>query len=338
MTKIREKSIIIFRSGLIGDTIVAIPAIHEIKKNNTQNKIIYVSFKENKEHLEPINIIGSTKFVDLFLILRTYNKILLLIDLLTLIFYIISSKNCEVFHLETSEFNYKFKKKFFNFFGVKNFYFESTYINKKISIRLLNIVNQRYPISISSQKEELSFNAINDYFELKQSVEFNQKKIQFYIIAACTNFKSKLWDKDNYILIAKELYNRHNLIPVLYGSKNDFDYCEQIINELNFGYNFAGVFTISQSLFFLKNAKFYLGNDTGVMHMASMMNILCFTIFSSIEKDDKWLPYGNRHINFKTPIICEGCKLKVCINYDNLCIKSIQPSDVLNAINLYLES
>jgi hypothetical protein len=67
------------------------------------------------------------------------------------------------------------------------------------------------------------------------------------------------------------------------------------------------------------------------------MNVKCFTIFSSIEKDKKWFPFGNGHVNFKTKIHCEGCKLKVCVNFDNMCTKLIFADDVLNSIKLFLE-
>ncbi|UAJ14219.1 glycosyltransferase family 9 protein [Aquirufa lenticrescens] len=324
---------IVFRSGLIGDTLVCLPAL-SLLKSKSGSKILYISLKESKYHIVPQDIIGGFDLIDYYLPLRYYNKGLFLIDIFKVVKFVFCFNCKNVFHLETFEFNYKLKKFFFYSLGIKNFYFEKSYCNNKISIRLVDIIRQKYVSDFNSNFKLSPRLSSSDRFE---SYSNSIKGVNYYVVGACTNFKSKLWDKDNFIYICLNLYKRFQLVPVFYGSKADYDYCNLILNEVGVGLNLAGSFDITESLMFFKKSKFYLGNDTGVMHMGSMMGVTCFTIFSSIEKDNKWLPYGNNHFNFKSKVICEGCKLKECIEFNNLCTKLILKEDVLNEISNYIE-
>ena len=69
----------------------------------------------------------------------------------------------------------------------------------------------------------------------------------------------------------------------------------------------------------LERCAFYLGNDTGTMHMAVAAGIPCVAVFSSRDFPGNWYPYGNGHVVFRTPIKCEGCFLEKCIENEMRC-------------------
>jgi ADP-heptose:LPS heptosyltransferase len=81
----------------------------------------------------------------------------------------------------------------------------------------------------------------------------------------------------------------------------------------------------------MKRCAFFVGNDTGTMHMAAAMGLRCVAIFSSRERPGLWYPQGEGHKVFRTTIECEGCGLVECLERGNECLNCIKVDDVLAA-------
>lgn len=63
----KESNIIIFRDGLFGDTLIAIPALIKLKEIYNESKIIYVSIESKQFNtFKPEEAIGFTGLVDEF--------------------------------------------------------------------------------------------------------------------------------------------------------------------------------------------------------------------------------------------------------------------------------
>jgi len=75
----------------------------------------------------------------------------------------------------------------------------------------------------------------------------------------------------------------------------------------------------------------YLGNDTGLMHLAAAVGTPCVAVFSSRDLPGAWEPYGPGHRVFRTPIACEGCLAHECPLGTTACIRSIRPDAVTAA-------
>jgi ADP-heptose:LPS heptosyltransferase len=325
---------LVFRSGLIGDHLVAAPALKVLSEN--KYKLIYISFVEKKNQITPEEILKNFSLIDSFYIIRLYN-FLFIIDLIKLIFFLIFNKCHEVYHLQTAEFNYKLKLFFFRLFGIKKFYFIVESHQKKMSDVLLNFVSKNLEISNLNPKPFKVKSSHNKALLLKlnNKFKFNNNKNKYAAIAINSNMKSKIWHVDNYIYISKKLASE-GIIPCFYGGKNDYDYISKAINKIGTGLNFAGSLSVFESLISMDLMQFYIGNDTGVMHMAAIRNIKCFAIFSSIDFKNKWYPFGNHHVIFRTEIDCQICLLKECVKKQNLCLKQIKKENVYSEIKKHL--
>jgi heptosyltransferase-2 len=87
---------------------------------------------------------------------------------------------------------------------------------------------------------------------------------------------------------------------------------------------------------YIGNSKLYIGNDTGIKHLAIATGVKSYTLFGP-EPPNEWHPYNeNRHPYFyKTPLECRTkdahyCGLSTCNSM--ICLNEFLPGDVFEKI------
>lgn len=81
----------------------------------------------------------------------------------------------------------------------------------------------------------------------------------------------------------------------------------------------------------IARARMFLGHDTGPMHMAAAVGVPAVAVFAGHAKPGVWFPHGPLHrpLYHRTP--CFGCGLSVCTEFAKQCILSIKPEQVIAA-------
>ena len=97
-------------------------------------------------------------------------------------------------------------------------------------------------------------------------------------------------------------------------------------------YNFAGSFSVYESAAALARCEGYVGNDTGTMHLAAMVGTPCVALFSARDYPGQWEPYGAGHVVLRHETDCAGCMLETCTVRNNECINRISVEEVQIAI------
>jgi len=92
--------------------------------------------------------------------------------------------------------------------------------------------------------------------------------------------------------------------------------------------NLCGELTPRQSAAILARADLYVGHDSGPMHLASAVGIPTVAIFSSRNMPGIWFPAGNEGNVFYNNVDCRGCGLEVCVEKQQRCIREISPTTV----------
>jgi ADP-heptose:LPS heptosyltransferase len=159
-----------------------------------------------------------------------------------------------------------------------------------------------------------------------------------YILAPFSNMPSKMWRISNYLNIILYLNNVYNLTPVIFCSKEEYNYAleKKIFLDVNIEYVFGNK-DFDYIFNEVKSSIFYLGNDTGIMHVAAHFNIPIFSIFSSRDLQGKWEPDTYRVKIYRNKVDCEVCLLSTC-PYNNKCTELTSSSVVLNDIDLFLKN
>ena len=150
------------------------------------------------------------------------------------------------------------------------------------------------------------------------------------LVAVCAGSKDpvKVWPIERFQNLAHALRSKLNCELVMMGDQNDYQISQLILDAAGGGLNLCGKTSPRESAAVLKKCRLYVGNDTGCMHLAAAVGIPCVAIFSSRDVPGKWYPYGKNHRVFRTQIACQGCMFKKCEALNMECIKRIAVAEV----------
>jgi len=158
------------------------------------------------------------------------------------------------------------------------------------------------------------------------------KKGEFIVINPTASEKNKIWS--GFAQWINEYAENKNNKVILVGAKSEISICNQLMKESGSlqVYNWAGKLKIKQTAALLSMAEFYLGNNSGIMHLAAAVGCRVFAI-SGHSNLKKTRPYTKSQSIVHTDIYCCPCsnkKLKRCKHV--ACINSIKVDDVFKMI------
>ena len=193
---------------------------------------------------------------------------------------------------------------------------------------LLNLKKNRSPyIPTNKSNRKIVINLIN------------QIKIQspILVIAPTTNWKRKNWPLQNYKkLITKLMIKKKKYFSsvVLLGSQDEIIYCEKLKNSLNnFAvFNLAGMLEVLEIFELFKFCKFFVGNDSGLTHLAAVSKIKNLALFGP-SKNEIYRPWGKNSHFIRTPeTYSQLVDVKGYNRFDDSSLmKSLKVQDVFNA-------
>lgn len=154
-------------------------------------------------------------------------------------------------------------------------------------------------------------------------------------VAPGSKMRSKIWPVAHYVELGNRLLEKHGgLRLVILGGAEDVEAGDRLCAAWGArGINLAGAVSVMAAAAALKQCVAYVGNDTGTMHLAAMVGIPCVAIFSARDNPGRWEPYGNRHTVIRSDVDCAGCMLEVCGKYDNKCLRMITVDEVFAAVS-----
>lgn len=151
---------------------------------------------------------------------------------------------------------------------------------------------------------------------------------------------AKKWPVERFAQLGTRLLKEFpDLRLVVLGGKEDISLGNDLCRTWGeTAHTLAGSLTPYGSASILEKCIAYVGNDTGTMHLAGMAGIPCVAIFSARNSPGKWEPYGKGHIVLRHDVACAGCYLQVCEQYDNECLKLITVDEVYAATQGLIKS
>lgn len=329
LRKDKVKNILIFRTGSIGDNVVALPSINAVRECFPNAKITiltstgntsYVSF-ENIASPElydsVINYSGNTLFSVRNEIRNKYDLVIELPQFLhsiktstrNMIFFRFYCKIKSGFGWQVSNVNL-FKKTQEKNVLYKN---EVSILSSIISNYLKINFKSRYKFNINNN-DKLKVEDLIDSLLSKSISGFN-------VLIIGANYPKNRWPLENFIQIANKSYLLNSMPSIIVGSDNDNKLLEGVSLTDNI-VNLCGKLTIGQTAYLLSKAKKVFSNDTGPMHIASAYKVDLHVFFSCKAFPGRWFPnlnFSNVYRSFEIP--CSICFEQNCIN--NYCVSNI---------------
>lgn len=353
------KNILVYRIGHLGDTIIALPAFREIKKRFPEAKITLLTNCDgkNKNYVTAKNILPEKGLFDSYITYDNSAVNIARIGVFTKLFFDLKKRKFDcLYYLSTrnrTDRQIDRDLNFFRFAGIKEI-FGAEYARKnQLNFdegKPLPEVEPEYKFLFESIDEKKSENFVKFDHDLKlnnSETEFAEDWLKknsgdyflnnrIVAVAPGSKWKSKIWFEENYLELLKKLIAKHDLFPIIFGGREDYETGERILSKLKFGANSAGYFSIRESSAALKKCRFYLGNDTGTMHLAAAVGTPCVAIFAATDYRGRWYPFGEDNKIFRKTVGCEGCHTPECFN-EHECLKLVKVEEVYQACRDILE-
>src|SRR6266404_552906 len=141
---------------------------------------------------------------------------------------------------------------------------------------------------------------------------------------------AKRWLPERFAEAAKMIAEQRDLQWILFGTKKDAAIGAEICKVLGDRCtNRIGQTTIEQLIDELRDCRLLLTNDTGTMHLATLLGLPVVAIFGSTEPRLTG-PLGNGHIVLRHQVECSPCFLREC-PIDFRCMKEVSVEEVVEA-------
>lgn len=215
---------------------------------------------------------------------------------------------------------------------------ESIHEVAKYDIFFKNIFN----CSESIHLPNLEINETSEALAKKilESLSLGTKNYFVCLPAGTHNITIKCWPPDRFVELLLRLQSELGLTPLLVGHELEVDIIEYVQSKVLalggtakswLGRN--GEFHILAAI--MREARFYVGNDSGPMHMATAVGIPTVGIFGG-GYWPRFLPVGQYSVGVASALPCFGCDWN-CTFEDAPCVKAVQISDVLGAVKYVLQ-
>ncbi len=352
--KIEAKKILIFRTGSLGDSVCALPAIYSIRKNFPDAQIDILT------NAGAENLVSLGALIDRTIV----NEIINYYGMPKKKLFKLIKKNKYDLFIQLPQYGAAWFRQLRDIFiakslGVKyafGWQICSTQFLAKHQARLINFENERdrllrilernglksyglvFPLGITEEIKRKVEILIEDK-RLKDTrlpfldnnlspVQSRQENIGLVVGAKRPQNR---WPIEYFKEVADYLLKqRYNIL--LFGGPEDFELAEQIKGDNVF--NFCGKLSPLETAEMMKYCRLVISNDTGPMHLAYAVGTPLIAIFSSRDYYGKWFPPKNEKniVLRNNDMYCAEC-FRDEVN-GNKCLKKILPNIVKDLVKI----
>lgn len=332
------QNILIIKLSAIGDVIHALPVASALKKYNPNSKITWIveppayDLLINNPYIDEIIVFDKKKYKSITGLIKyglalarklRGHKFDLVLDLQGLF------KSGAIAFLSgaTKKLVYCNARELSNLIGYKvdGRYSEGHVVDRYLDVvRYLgvNIDKPYFEINITHQEA-----AKTDAIAAKSGLDLTNP---YVVLAPGTNWPNKCWPTSHFAVLADKLFDE-GIIPVIIGGPKDAVLYKEIAAKTQIPpVDLVGKTNLKELAYIIKQARAFIGGDTGPMHLAAAVNTPVIAMFGPTDPKRNG-PYGDNHKVLVTPWECRGCWKRKC--YKNIeCLESISPDTVYEAL------
>jgi lipopolysaccharide heptosyltransferase II len=205
-------------------------------------------------------------------------------------------------------------------------------INRKHrSERYIRLLEHASGHKLSADKPHLTFSEQNiseTKWLLKESGI--EGKIPYIAVGPQSVAPSRCWEVKKF----SQLIGKLNLPTVLIGTADEFDAGQAIVKENKNAVNLCGQTDIATAGIILSMAKLYIGNDSGLAHLAGAVDTPLVVLFGAGQPQETSPIADQMKLIIKDELDCISCKKNDCrLNGDDFmqCMKRISVEEVYQA-------
>ncbi len=335
-------NILVIQTAFLGDAILTLPMIQELKKKNSESKLDVLAIPSTER------IFSSSPYVDDVIIIDKKVKHKSIIGLNNFIKELREKSYSKIYSPHRS-----FRSAYITIrLGVRETY---GFDNSSLKYAYKNIVKykqtdhevQRNLELIGENTKDRSWKilpeVIIDETEKKKVTDLlssNKIDTEFIAVAPGSVWETKRYPKEYFSEVIKSLIAKNEEV-VLIGGENDKLLCDEISYNLNDKVkNLAGEFSVTETIQLLRSAKLLITNDSAPTHMGMCADIPVLTIYCSTAPGFGFYPYNNksRYLCYDK-LDCKPCGIhgyRECPVKSFDCGYKLLPEDILKEVEKML--
>jgi ADP-heptose:LPS heptosyltransferase len=141
--------------------------------------------------------------------------------------------------------------------------------------------------------------------------------------------KGKNWPAERFACAGKKLASYFGMKTLVSGGEADREAVSEFMDNFGEGAVFAGELSIRRLAAVIKRCRMYIGNDSGVSHLAAVLGVTTICVFGPTDPD-VWAPRGREVFIVRKKTECSPCsreRRNSCAN--RKCLLGIETDDVL---------
>ena len=320
------KTILIFRFSAMGDVAIAASVMQKIADKNPDIHFVFVTrnfftpFFNNISNVEVFPVDFKEKYKGLFGIFNLYKKLNRKYDIDSIadLHGVLRSK------LLTLRFRLSFN----------NIKIATINKGRKEKRDLCNINNQKkLPLKPTWQRYTEVFQQLKINTEIESvPISYIPEKVKKIGVSPFAQHKGKVYPAE---LLEKvlEILNNNYAIYLFGGGKQEQNLCEKWQEKYENVHSLVGKHTLEEELHFISALDVMLSMDSAGMHLASLRNIPCVSIWGATHPYAGFVGFGqenNPQIQLELP--CRPCSVygnKLCKYKNYECLWGIEVEKVL---------
>ena len=278
-----NKALIIIKSPGIGDLQILLSNVHQLSKEigrpvsvlaqkNTRAKTV---FTHDKQHVDEVIDLGRKDFFNIInkIKSRKFDQAYIYSDSIRLYLIARLSNISRIYHYP-----------FFSKKG-KNFYKTAQEFTEKILQKKIDSTSKMYWNTESIDKAKKDHDIRTD--------------VKNIVCGIFASGPTKQWDVDNYIKLFKKINSNFSCKFFLFGGKNDEISIQKVMSSVSNCVSLSKL-DLEQIIPIIGSCRFYIGNDTGPLHISANLGLKCLAIFC----DSPPSAYGlwNSNIKIVVPV------------------------------------
>lgn len=161
----------------------------------------------------------------------------------------------------------------------------------------------------------------------------------YFAVSVGTKVQAKDWGVRNWRELLQALastYPGHGLL--LAGAREEHAASEaaaqgwRAVRGAGVDVNVCGALSPRETAAAFRNARIFIGHDSGPMHLAAVMGTPTVAVFAARNQPRTWFPVGAPHCVVYHRVDCWGCGLETCVEQRKKCILSITVQEVMAAV------
>jgi heptosyltransferase II len=166
-------------------------------------------------------------------------------------------------------------------------------------------------------------------FDLAPVTKTTKQKVLFHAASA---HPDKMYPISSWAKVLQGMSNQFDIEAFFTGSESDYDLYEQLQKESGIsGHNLAGKLSIRESMALIGRMNMAICVDSGPAHLAAAAGVPVVAIFGPTDPA-RWGPWGENHrVIVKSSLPCRPCNYKKTCDDRRECLTELEPERIVEA-------